>query len=343
MKAPLLALALSCLLSQSTAGALAAEQYVSETHSSAGTLAVNATLPPVGFADVHSSRKLSNEAVALLNAAQYDQAESKLRTAISLEPTLASAHCNLGLLLNKTGRAQEAIPHLEYACRQAPEAAAPVVTLAAAYQLCGDLSRAVSIYNEYLQRFPQASDRAVIADIINHLQKETQHISQCPDNNTGNYHWTKRQLKVYVQPAEGLAGFRPEFNQILQESFLSWSASGALNFEFVDNAAQADVECTWTDDVSKMASVSEGGEAVLRHRGDVISHANVTLLTKRAANQAKLSAAEIKTLCLHEVGHALGLMNHSARPDDVMYCTLTSAANPSAHDFSSLQKLYGLN
>jgi predicted Zn-dependent protease len=193
-----------------------------------------------------------------------------------------------------------------------------------------------------MQRFPQAADRAVIADIVNHLQKESQHISQCADNNVGNYHWTKHQLKVYVQPAEGLAGFRPEFNQILQESFLSWSTSGALSFEFVDNAAQADVECSWTDDVSKMASVSEGGEAVLRHRGEVISHANVTLLTKRAVNQGKLSAGEIKTLCLHEVGHALGLMNHSARPDDVMYCTLTSAANPSAHDFSSLQKLYGI-
>lgn len=343
MKASALALALSCLLSQSTVGAFAVEQYVSETHSSAGTMAVNATLQPVSFAAMRSSRALSHEACNLLNAAQYEAAESKLRTAISLEPGLASAHCNLGLLLNKTGRPQEAIQHLELARRQAPEAAAPVVTLAASYQLCGDLAKAIGLYNEYIQRFPTAPDRAVIADIVSHLQKESTHIERCGDNASSNFHWNKRLLKIYVHSADGVTGFRPGFNNLLQESFLSWSEAGALSFEFVNDVQQADIECVWTDDVSKLSSVGEGGEAVLRHRGSVVTHARLTLLTNRPANQSKLSDREIKTLCLHEVGHALGLMNHSSRPDDVMYCTLTSAANPSAHDFSSLQALYSSN
>lgn len=339
MKASSLALALSCLLSQlTTVGAFAVEeQYGSETRSSAGTMALNASLPPGGFAAVSSSRALSNEACTLLNAARYEEAEAKLRTAISLEPNLACAHCNLGLLLNKTGRAQEAIPHLELACAQAPDAAAPVVTLAASYQLCGNLSKAIALYNEYVQRFPQAADKAVILDIISHLQKESSNSEKAE----GNYHWNKRQLKVFVHDTTGVAGYRPEFSALLQESFLSWSESGALSFEFVSDPQQADIECLWTDNVSKLSSIGEGGEAILRHRGPVVTHATVTLLTSRPVNQqAKLSNGEVKALCLHEIGHALGMMNHSTRPDDVMFCTLTTAAVPSAHDFSNLQALY---
>lgn len=341
MKASALALILSCLLLQfPTDKAQAAEQYLSETHSSAGTISVNAGLPTTHFANARRSRMLSNEACNLLNQAQYEEAESKLLEALALEPNLASAHCNLGLLLNKTGRPHDAIPHLEFARRQAPGAEAPLVTLAAAYQLCGDLDKAISLYTQYTEQFPAASDRAVIADIVAHLKKEA---GKHDDANSmaGNLHWTKKMLKVFVGTANGVTGFRPEFNQMLQESFLSWTSTGTLSFEFVSDASQADIEVVWTDDVSKLGSVGEGGEAVLKLRGASITHACLTLLTCRpASKQAKLSNAEVKTLCLHEIGHALGLMQHSHQPDDVMFCTLTSAATPSQHDLQNLARLY---
>jgi tetratricopeptide (TPR) repeat protein len=343
MKAFPLALAFSCLLSQLTVGAFAVEQYVSETRSSAGTMAANASLTTPGFAGRQSSRALANEACALLNAAQFEAAENKLRSAIAIEPGLASAHCNLGLLLNKTGRVQEAIPHLELAHRLAPDAAAPLVTLAAAHQICGELGKAISLYSQYLERFPAAPDREVIADIVSHLRLESDQTENCGNVSSGNLHWAKKHLKVFVYRADGLNGFRPVFNELLLESFLSWGESGALSFEFVNDAQEADIECCWTDNVSKLSSVGEGGEAVMRHRGSVVTHARLSLLTSRPSNQTGLSEREVKALCLHEIGHALGLMKHSARPDDVMYCTLSSAAAPSAHDLSNLLALYAAN
>lgn len=341
MKASALALALSCLLSQYlTVAAFADQQYVSETRSSAGTVAANASLPTANLADMHRSRMLSNDACNLLNTAQYEAAESKLKEALAIEPGLPSAHCNLGLLLNKTGRAQEAISHLEYAHLHAPEAPAPLVTLAASYQLCGDLPKAISLYKEYVERFPAAQDRAVIADIVNHLQKESLRSQATGEGSSSNLHWSKKTLKVYVSTGDGITGYRTGFDELLREAFLEWSSGGSLSFEFVNDVQLADIECRWTDDVSRLTSVGEGGEAVLRHRGAVVTHATITLLTNRPANHAKLSDREIKTLCLHEIGHSLGLMNHSPKPDDVMYCTLTSAATPSQHDFTSLQDLY---
>ena len=343
MKASALALALSCLLSQFTSvAACDVERRVSETNRAGVTMAPGAG-STVNFADTRRSRTLSNEACELLYAAQYEQAEAKLRAAISMEPGLASAHCNLGLLLNKTGRPQEAIKHLEYAHAQAPNEAAPLVTLAASHQLSGNLSQAISLYNEYMERFSSAPDRAVIADIVKHLQAETARVARNAGAPAG-FHWSKNELKVYVHTASGVTGFRDGFNDILRESFASWSESGPLKFEFVSELSQADVECIWTDDSTKLSSLGEGGEAVLRHRGSVVTHARITLLTNRPnANHAKLSEREVKTLCLHEIGHALGMMEHSVRPDDVMYCTLTSAAVPSPHDFSLLSDLYKAN
>ncbi len=344
MKAFSIALALSCLLSQFTVTALADEQYASQTHSFAATTAASAGFPAVSLADMRRSRQLSNEAAASITNAAYEEAEFKLREALKFEPGLISAHCNLGLVLNKTGRAEEAIPHLEYAHRKAPKEAAPLVSLAASYQLCGKLDRAIRLYDQFLLEFPAATEKSLIVDILSHLRKEALEKTEAASGleRAKNYHWHKRHLKVYIHEAEGINGFSSTYNQILQEAFHSWAGSGTFSFEMTKIQAEADIECSWTDDPGKLASIAEGGEAVLSHRGELLTHARVTLLTVRP-NANKISDNEIKALCLHEVGHALGLMTHSHSPKDVMYFTLKAASSLSAGDFSNLQNLYRVN
>ena len=340
MKAALTALALACVFAQTLSLSAEAKRIVSGTQSSAGTVTAHA-LPFTGFASMQRSINLSNEACRLINLGSYDEAEGKLRQALQIDPNLVSAHCNLGLVLNKTGRAQEAIEHLEFAHKHSPEQPAALETLAAAYQLNGDFNRAIELYNEYLSRFPGAGDAALIADIANHLRKESaDQAHRTASGISKNYHWNKKLVKVYVAPTEGVHGFDASFNDILKESFLSWSQTGDLSFEFVDSPAQADIDCTWTDDISKLSSPGEGGEAMLRHQGAVVTHARVTLLTARLGNRANLTEREVRALCLHEIGHALGLMEHSAHPEDVMFCTLSSAAVPTARDFQNLQHVY---
>ena len=60
-------------------------------------------------------------ALSLLRDGQTEEAERALRKAVEVEPTLASAHTNLAVLLAKTGRLPEALPHFEEAVRLAPE------------------------------------------------------------------------------------------------------------------------------------------------------------------------------------------------------------------------------
>ena len=51
---------------------------------------------------------------------EYDQSISDLRTAIDLNPCLATAYCGLGDSLSFSGRMAEAIPHFEEAMRLSP-------------------------------------------------------------------------------------------------------------------------------------------------------------------------------------------------------------------------------
>lgn len=338
MKAALTALALACAFAQTLTVSANAEQFVSRT-SSAGTIAAH-SLPFGNFNRMQRSVSLSNESCQLINSGAYEAAEGKLRQALAIDPNLVSAHCNLGLVLNKTGRAQEAIEHLEFAYKHSPEQPAALETLAASYKLTGNFERAIALYTRYLAQFPGAADATLIADIMSHLRRESADLNGRSAAHSKNLHWNKKLVRVYIQPAQNLRNFNSQYNEILQDSFLSWSQSGDLSFEFVDSAAKADIECIWTDNVAKLSSPGEGGEAMLSHQGGVVTHAKITLLTDRLGSHAALAEREIRALCLHEIGHALGLMEHSAHPEDVMFCTLSSAAVPTNRDFQNLQYLY---
>src|SRR5262249_29449262 len=154
----------------------------------------------------------------------------------------------------------------------------------------------------YLSRFPNAPDHEYMEDVCRHLITESAESESIHD-----YNWTKKHVRVFVQASSGVKGYRPEFDQILKDSFKAWSDAGVISFEFVPDATNADIECVWIDDAKQLASPAEGGEALLRHRGDAVNHARIALLTYRNGPVKTLDSHEVKCLCLHEIGHSLGL------------------------------------
>lgn len=282
--------------------------------------------------------QLNDVAYQLIKQGNYTEAEGRLRQAIAFEPDFVNAHCNLGFILNKTGRASEGLPHLQYAYRLAPNEPAILECLAAAYQLRGNFKSAIDAYNQYLYQFPSAPDAPLIHDMVTHLRMESAQNSIAGAPN--DFNWKKNHVKVFIAPADGVSGFQPQFNEILKSSFVSWSEAGVISFELVPTAEESDIECVWTDDVKKLSSVGEGGETSFKKSNGAISHAKITLLTKRAGSQPALSERDVRALCLHEIGHSLGLVKHNTSPDSVMFCTLASSKDPSLSDLQNLRALY---
>ena len=65
----------------------------------------------------------------------------------------------------------------------------------------------------------------------------------------------------------------------------------------------------------------------------------VTLVVEGDGTTGELTQAAMRTVCLHEFGHAIGLWGHSPDPLDVCHTTATTQY-PTARDIETLRKLY---
>ena len=315
--------------------------------------------------DKYDAAVLSNEACDLLNRHCYDEARAKLTAAVALDPGLASAHANLGVALSKLGLMDEAIAQIKCAVEQEPDKASPLSMLASTYQGAGQLDNALSAYRLYMQKFAGESDvsfvRALVDDLdkVATIQKEV--LAKNPGAaNASDYlafitarakvRWIKNgtPVKVFIASGKGVRNFTPGFEKALRDSFAEWvsGTGGVLPIKFVGCKDQADIDCFFTDNFGQVSSLAEGGETVMLYdTAGSFKHCSIALLTAHATDSLPPSENEIKAVCLHEIGHALGLTGHSPSAADIMYCSETDqeARHPklTARDLATLKKLYG--
>ncbi len=79
---------------------------------------------------------------------QYPQAEQQLRIAAAIEPDHADLQFNLGLVLLRTGRAKDAVPHLQKAIQLDPAAEGPRLQLAIALKDLNQTQQSTKVYQE---------------------------------------------------------------------------------------------------------------------------------------------------------------------------------------------------
>jgi predicted Zn-dependent protease len=74
-----------------------------------------------------------------------------------------------------------------------------------------------------------------------------------------------------------------------------------------------------------------------------IARGTITLLTVPLSPELPMTENRMRTVCLHEIGHALGLGGHTTNPDDIMFYT-SSLADVAKHlsdrDRATLVRLY---
>ncbi len=308
---------------------------------------------------------LANEAYEMIRTARYQMAVTILKKALATYPNLASAHTNIGLALSRLGEITQAEDHLKEAIAIDPARSAPWINLASCFQLNGQLRESVATYREYLRRFPSELLAAKARDLVKHLQEECVHqtavekaLSTAKESGKNDYfqyatyggatRWGSdhKPIKVYISSGSGIPDFKPEYAGLFKDSFKQWSSAcqDVIAFELVNSADKSDIDCQWTNDTSKVSTPTEGGETRISSASTKgIQHATITVLTCDPSPDSPLSQNQVRAVCLHEIGHALGLVGHSPRPQDIMYCSIPPADAKvalSPRDVSTLQRLY---
>jgi predicted Zn-dependent protease len=164
------------------------------------------------------------------------------------------------------------------------------------------------------------------------------------------------RIAVYVNPAP-----QAERTTLLAESFThgatGWEAASlyaTYRFALADSPQDADVILTWSDVPVPVVTADcqpSGGAAfttfclegnhlaLYPFQNNQPSHVRfiVTVRASEAANRTR-----VMTLVMHELGHVLGLAQHSPNPGDLMTANPLDRNEPNARDRASVQLLYQL-
>ncbi len=152
----------------------------------------------------------------------------------------------------------------------------------------------------------------------------------CP---TQTIRWASNRipLKLYVEESYHAPGYRPQFKGFVVRALETWNnaAGGRLPFELVTDPFEANIEVRFTANPSS-AKMMRGNEQGVTHfmyylsetNNCIVKSAKIYILTLDRIHLAPATDQLMESVCLHEIGHALGIAGHSPFYGDIMFPVL---------------------
>ena len=143
-------------------------------------------------------------------------------------------------------------------------------------------------------------------------------------------------ITVYITPTLQTGGYLPALRYAMRQ----WEAvsDGKIQFQELQTGKDADIWVRWGHGEAANMDMTYGKAELTRHHSGDFSVEIILSLPKPSVSE-KLSQEEIRTVCLHEFGHAIGLWGHSPDPLDVNFWA-SVAQRPTDRDRATLLKVY---
>lgn len=298
-----------------------------------------------------------DKAVALAEQFKLTEARDMLVRLLEKDPDNAKAECDLGLVLAEMGQGHDAIKHLKKAIELAPNMPEPRENLGTLYQTQGRLDEAIQAFQALIDRSPSGhiKDKADAAIAMLKKERDRQKLAKSPpdaadylDHSTLNepMKWKDADIpiRVYIHPTTNVLNYSESFGVILRKSLDEWTEAtkGRIKFKLVDRLEDAQIDCRFTADEKQLSSPAEGAEAIVIPELNGIYKAHVVFLTL-SGGERTVSEHGMHFRCLHELGHALGLLGHSPNPSDIMFFSVSLDDNDrtiSKRDVATMTRLY---
>lgn len=301
------------------------------------------------------------------NSGKLDEAAVLYKDAFQKFPvktwdTLPEIHYNYGLVLGKLGQSNEAIEELKLALPAKSGMPGIWLTLGAIYQSTGKIQESISAYKEFLSRFPKDPEVPRLQAAVQTMERESKIIEKEKKSGASNtaddyyaettlngprrWRTSEMPIRIFVKPGTAVPGFKPYFDDLLKQSAQEWvdASDGKISIEYVTNPAKAQIDFSWSNNPADVSNRAEGGEAKIFVREDgSIASGKIVVLTIPITPLRPLTDNLVRFVCLHEIGHVLGISGHSSQPEDAMFFS-TSVADVrkeiSSRDKKTLAKLY---
>lgn len=162
-----------------------------------------------------------------------------------------------------------------------------------------------------------------------------------------------KNISVYIQP-----GY--ERSIMAKHAFQEWTkvTKGKLGFVFTNQKDNAQISVYFckkvpnfkgntSDAVSGLTRTQEIYKVIIKPSGQVIKtptnklgKADVWIATHTIGGH-ELNRDEVYTVMLHEIGHAIGIINHSTNKHNIMYPSIDEKREITKYDLGELYRMYG--
>lgn len=270
-------------------------------------------------------------------------------------------HLNAGVALANSGKQDAAIEEFKKAALIKPDDQLLLLDMGQSYQVAGKNIEALEKYKRYLTLYPKGPHVSLITNNFRTMQTQIMNSGGRTSQGQDNYlvevsgangaRWTENQMPIPVYVARGKAemkGYHDDFPQLFKDAFAQWcdASRGKVSVKYVDSPDKARLTCSWTANLKDLANPMEGGQALtMKGPGNTIMGANILLLTQspNVPKSAESPSNYMSHVCLHEIGHALGLIGHSSQPQDIMFSMMNfdgSAPQLTERDKKTMSLLY---
>ena len=161
--------------------------------------------------------------------------------------------------------------------------------------------------------------------------------------------FTQMPIRVHISPTLKAL---PYLNEI-RYAMNTWESAtdGKIRFQETETPEQADIRVNPTYSgrlafldtrlgSAKLTRLSQGTSTTAQRSNTAVDFTvEIVLMLEGDGTIGELSEEEMRTVCLHELGHAIGIWGHSPDTDDACHATAT-AQHPTPRDINTLLKLY---
>lgn len=158
----------------------------------------------------------------------------------------------------------------------------------------------------------------------------------CANSVLANARWANpKSIKTYIEPNDK--------KDLMKTAFARWTqvTGGKIIFKYVNNPDDAQIKVEFVKDASKTSHMERAaGVTYPQTIGSQLVSAKIEI-ADNAPNGAAFRKDAIYRIMVHEIGHAIGIFDHSSNPMSIMYYAKGSRNQDITSDeLKTLAKLY---